>query len=35
MKCDYNMEEIEAFAGKHGLTIKEDKERKYLVIFKP
>ena len=35
IKCDYNMEEIEAFAKKHGLTITEDKERKYLVIFKP
>ena len=35
IKCDYNKVEIEAHAKKHGLTIEEDKERKYLVIFKP
>jgi hypothetical protein len=35
IKCDYNKTEIEAHAKKHGLTITEDKERKYLVIFKP
>jgi hypothetical protein len=34
IKCNYN-KEIEAYAKKHGLTITEDKERKYLVIFKP
>jgi hypothetical protein len=34
IKCDYN-KEIELFAKKHGLTIIEDKEQKYLVIFKP
>jgi hypothetical protein len=34
IKCDYNSE-IEVFAKKHGLTITEDKERKYLVIFEP
>jgi hypothetical protein len=33
IKCDYN-NEIEVFAKNHGLTIKEDEERKYLVIFK-
>ncbi len=35
IKCDYNKQQIEAHAKKHGLTITEDKERKYLVIFKP
>jgi hypothetical protein len=35
IKCDYNKVEIEAHAKNHGLTIEEDKERKYLVIFKP
>jgi hypothetical protein len=34
IKCDYNKTEIEEYAKKHGLTIREDKERKYLVIFK-
>jgi hypothetical protein len=34
IKCDYNRE-IEEHAKKHGLTIEEDKERKYLVIYKP
>jgi hypothetical protein len=34
IKCDYNKEEIEKHAKKHGLTIAEDKERKYLLIFK-
>ena len=34
IKCDNN-EEIEVFAKNHGLTVIEDKERKYLVIFKP
>ena len=34
IKCDYN-NEIDVFAKKHGLTIIEVKERKYLVIFKP
>lgn len=34
IKCDYNKVEIETHAKKHGLTIEEDKERKYLVIFK-
>lgn len=34
IKCDYNKAEIEKHAKKHGLTIVEDKERKYLVIFK-
>jgi len=35
IKCDYNKHQIEAYAKKHGLTIKEDNDRKYLVIFKP
>jgi hypothetical protein len=35
IKCDYNRKEIEEYAKKHGLTIDEDKERKYLLIFKP
>ena len=34
IKCDYN-NQLEVFAKKHGLTIIEDKERKYLTIFKP
>ncbi len=35
IKCDYNKQQIEDYAKKHGLTIKEDNDRKYLVIFKP
>jgi hypothetical protein len=35
IKCDYNKAEIEAHAKKRGLVIEEDKERKYLVIYKP
>ena len=35
IKCDYNKIEVEAHAKKHGLTIEEDKEKKYLLIFKP
>jgi len=35
IKCDYNKVEIEAHAKKHGLTIIEDKEKKYCFIFKP
>ena len=35
IKCDYNRKAIEEHAKKHGLTIEEDKERKYLVIYKP
>ena len=35
IKCDYYKSEIEAYAKKHGLTIEEDKERKYMVIYKP
>lgn len=35
IKCNYNKKEIEAYAKKCGLTIKEDKEQRYLVIFKP
>lgn len=33
MKCDYNKEQIQAYTKKHGLTIKEDKDRKLLVDF--
>ncbi len=35
IKCNYNKAQIEEYAKKHGLTIKEDTERKYLVIYKP
>ena len=35
IKCNYFKSEIEAYAKKHGLTIEEDKERKYMVIYKP
>jgi hypothetical protein len=35
LKSDYNREGIEEYAKKHGLTIEEDKGRKYLLIFKP
>ena len=35
LKCDYNKGEIEMHAKKHGLIIEEDKEGKYLVIYKP
>jgi hypothetical protein len=35
IKSDYNREGIEEYAKKHGLTIEEDKEKKYLLIFKP
>jgi hypothetical protein len=35
IKCDYNRLEIEAHAKKYGLTIEEDKEKKYLLIFTP
>lgn len=34
IKCDYNKSHIEEYAKKHGLTIIEDKDRKYLIIFK-
>ena len=35
IKCNYNKIEIQAHAKKHGLTIEEDKEKLYLLIFKP
>jgi hypothetical protein len=35
IKCDYNMVAIEAHAKKYNLTIEEDTEKRYLVIFKP
>jgi hypothetical protein len=31
--CDYNGKEIEEYARKHGLTIEEDKEKKYFFDF--
>ena len=34
IKCNYNKKGIEVHARKYGLTIEEDKEQKYLVIFK-
>lgn len=34
IKCDYNRLKIDEYAKKHGLTKSEDKDRKYLVIFK-
>lgn len=33
IKCNYN-KDIDSFAQKHGLIIEEDREKKYLVIFK-
>jgi hypothetical protein len=35
IKCDYNKAQLEQYAKKYGLAITEDKERKYLVIYKP
>jgi hypothetical protein len=35
IKCDYNRKEIERICKKCGLTIENDKEKKYLLIFKP
>jgi hypothetical protein len=35
IKCDYNKTQIEEYAKNLSLTITEDKERKYLVIFRP
>ena len=34
IKCDYYKSEIEEHAKKHGLIIEEDKERKYMVIYR-
>jgi hypothetical protein len=34
LKSDFNTKEIKEFAEKNGLTIEEDKERKYMFIFK-
>jgi hypothetical protein len=34
IKCNYRRDEIVEFAKKNQLTIKEDKEQKYLVIYK-
>ena len=35
IKCDYNKQQIETYAKKHGLIIEEDKDQKYCLIFKP
>lgn len=35
IKCDYRRKEIEEYAKKYGLTIEEDTEKCYLLIFKP
>ncbi|HUK84230.1 MAG TPA: hypothetical protein VLU95_00055 [Candidatus Acidoferrum sp.] len=35
IKNDYFRSEIEAYAKKLGLSLKEDPEKKYLLIFKP
>jgi hypothetical protein len=35
IKSDYYRSELEAYAKKFGLSIEEDKQQKYLVIFKP
>lgn len=35
IKSNYRRAEIEDHAKKHGLAIVEDKEKKYLVVFKP
>jgi hypothetical protein len=34
IKCDYNKKEIDVYAKKHGLTIEEDREKRYLFIFR-
>ena len=34
IKCDYNKKEIEEYAKTQGLTIEEEEEKRYLVIFK-
>jgi hypothetical protein len=34
IKCGYKKLEVDAYAKKQCLTIEEDKERKYLLIFK-
>lgn len=34
IKSDYNRKEIEEYSKKCGLTIEEDKEKKYFLIFK-
>jgi cell division protein FtsL len=35
IKGDYNIEDIEEHAKKHGLTIEDDKEKNCIVIYKP
>jgi hypothetical protein len=35
IKCNYNRKEIEEYAKKYNLTIEEDKEQLYLLIFRP
>lgn len=34
LKCEYKRDEIIEYAKTEGLTVKEDKEQKFLVIFK-
>ncbi len=34
IKCDYNRDQIFKFAEEKGLTIVEDKDQKYLVIYR-
>jgi hypothetical protein len=34
LKCDYNRKEIVAFAKKNNLVFEEDKEKKYIVIYR-
>jgi len=35
IKCNYRRKEIEAYAKKFGVTLTEDNEHKYLLIFEP
>ncbi len=35
IKSDYYRSEIEDYAKKFGLSIEEDSEKKYLLVFKP
>jgi hypothetical protein len=35
IKCDYNRKELMAFAKKNNLTLAEDKEQKYSIIYRP
>ncbi|MGA2682266.1 MAG: hypothetical protein ABSF44_10775 [Candidatus Bathyarchaeia archaeon] len=35
IKCDFETSRLEEFAKSNSLAIKEDRERKYFVIYKP